>query len=135
MFQLNKDMRMTSYLKTPLMYTLMAVFLAGSIHAPAMADVVDNQQLAVQQDVQMQRDDVRALMARDDVRSAMLAYGVTPSDVDERINNMTEGELLQIQNQMDSLPAGEGALGFILGLLLIFLILDLAGVTNVFPRI
>ena len=126
---------MTGYLKTPLMYTLMVVFLAGSIHAPAMADVVDNRQLAAQHDLQMQRDDVRTLMARDDVRSALLAYGVMPGDVDERINNMTESQLSQIQNQMDSLPAGEGALGFILALLLIFLILDLAGVTNVFPRI
>ncbi len=126
---------MKSYLKTPLMYMLMAVFLAGSIHAPAMADVVDNKQLAVQHDLQMQRDDVRTLMAREDVRSALLAYGVTHSDVDERINNMTESELSQIQNHMDSLPAGEGVLGFVLAVLLIFLILDLTGVTNVFPRI
>jgi hypothetical protein len=124
-----------SNLKRPLMYVLMTAFLAGSIHAPVSADMVDNKQLAIQTELQMQRDDVRNLMARDDVRNALLAYGVTAGDVNERINNLTEGELLQIQNQLDALPAGEGALGFVLTLLLIFILLDLAGVTNIFPGI
>jgi len=114
---------------------MMAVFLAGSIHGPASADVVDNQQLAMQHDLQMQRDDVRNLMARDDVRAALLGYGVSLGDVDDRINNLTAGELMQIQNQLDKLPAGQSALGVVLTLLLIFLILDIAGVTNIFPGI
>jgi hypothetical protein len=126
---------MTDYLKKSLMYTMMAVFLAGSIHGPASADVVDNQQLAMQHDLQMQRDDVRNLMARDDVRAALLGYGVSLGDVDDRINNLTAGELMQIQNQLDKLPAGQSALGVVLTLLLIFLILDIAGVTNIFPGI
>jgi len=126
---------MTDYLKKSLMYIMMAVFLAGSIHAPASAGVVDNQQLAMQHDLQMQRDDVRDLMARDDVRSALLGYGVSLGDIDDRINNLTAGELMQIQNQLDKLPAGQNALSVVLGLLLIFLILDLAGVTNIFPGI
>jgi len=126
---------MTDYLKKSLMYTMMAVFLAGSIHGPASADVVDNQQLAMQHDLQMQRDDVRNLMASDDVRAALLGYGVSLGDVDDRINNLTAGELMQIQNQLDKLPAGQSALGVVLTLLLIFLILDIAGVTNIFPGI
>jgi len=122
-------------LKRPLMYVLMTAFLAGSIHAPVSADMVDNKQLAIQTELQMQRDNVRDLMARDDVRNALLAYGVSAGDVTDRINNLTEAELLQIQNQLDALPAGEGALGVVLTLLLIFILLDLAGVTNIFPGI
>lgn len=122
-------------LKRPLMYVLMTAFLAGSIHAPVSADMVDNKQLAIQTELQMQRDNVRDLMARDDVRNALLAYGVSAGDVNDRINNLTEAELLQIQNQLDALPAGEGALGVVLTLLLIFILLDLAGVTNIFPGI
>lgn len=122
-------------LKKPLMYVLMTAFMAGSIQMPAMADMVDNKQLAIQTELQMQRDEVRNLMARDDVRNALLAYGVTAGDVNDRINNLTEAELLQIQNQLDALPAGEGALGVVLTLLLIFILLDLAGVTNIFPGI
>jgi hypothetical protein len=125
---------MTS-IKKPLMYVLMTAFLAGSIHAPVMADIIDNKQLAIQTELQMQRDQVRDLMAQDDVRNALLAYGVTVGDVNDRINNLTETELLQIQNQLDVLPAGEGALGVILTVLLIFILLDLAGVTNLFPGI
>jgi hypothetical protein len=125
---------MTS-IKKSLMYVLMTTFLAGSIHAPVMADIIDNKQLATQTELQMQRDQVRDLMARDDVRNALLAYGVTVGDVHDRINNLTETELLQIHNQLDVLPAGEGALGMILTVLLIFILLDLAGVTNLFPGI
>jgi hypothetical protein len=74
-------------------------------------------------------------MARDDVRSAMLGYGVSADEVDTRINNLTESELLQIQNRMSQLPAGGDALGIVLTILLVLVLLDVLGVTNIFPRI
>lgn len=126
---------MIKTLKKPLMYTMMAAVMAGGISAPAAADMVDNKQLAMQSELQMQRNEIMNLMARDDMREAMLGYGISATDVENRINNLTEAELLQIQNQLDQLPAGEGALGVILTLLLIFILLDLAGVTDIFPGI
>jgi len=114
--------------------TILAVTSVG-MHAPVMADMVDTPMLALQADLQMQRDDVRVLMARDDVRATLLGYGVSPADLDARINSLTQGELLQIQNQLDSLPAGSGVLGVVVGIILIFILLDLLGATDVFPRI
>jgi len=114
--------------------TLLAVTTVG-IQAPAMADIVDTPMLALQADMQMQRDDVRVLMARDDVRAALLGYGVSPADMDSRINSLTQSELLQIQNQLDALPAGSSAVGLVLGVILIFVLLDVLGATDVFPRI
>ena len=126
---------MIKTLKKPVMITMMAAFVAGSISAPAAADMVDNKQLAMQSELQMQRDSVLNLMAREDVQSTMMAYGISATDIENRINNLTEAELLQIQGQLDQLPAGEGALGAILTILLIFILLDLAGVTDIFPGI
>lgn len=126
---------MIKTLKKPLMYTMMAAVMAGGISAPVAADMVDNKQLAMQSELQMQRNEIMNLMARDDMREAMLGYGISATDVENRINNLTEAELLQIQNQLDQLPAGEGALGAILTILLIFILLDLAGVTDIFPGI
>lgn len=126
---------MINNLKKPVMYTMMAAFLAGGVAAPASANMVDNKQLAMQSELQMQRDSVLNLMALEDVQSAMMAYGISASDIESRINNLTEAELLQIQGQLDQLPAGQDALGVILTLLLIFILLDLAGITDIFPGI
>ncbi len=114
--------------------TLFAVTTA-TVSLPAMAGIVDTQTLATQADLQTQRNDVRALMARDDVRSALASYGVSPADLDARVNNLTQGELLQIQQQLDSLPAGGSAVGLVLSVILIFVLLDVLGATDVFPRI
>jgi|TARA_R100001369_G_scaffold44550_1_gene70660 predicted Zn-dependent peptidase len=135
MFNLKRMPFMIKNLKKPVMYTMMAAFLAGGIHAPASADMVDNKQLAMQSELQMQRDSVMSLMAREDVQSTMMAYGISASDIENRINNLTEAELLQIQGQLDQLPAGEGVLGAVLTILLIFILLDLAGVTDIFPGV
>ena len=114
--------------------TLFAVTTA-TISMPAMAGIVDTQTLAAHADLQMQRDDLRVLMARDDVRDALAAYGVSAADLDSRVNNLTQRELLQIQQQIDNLPAGGDAVGLVLGVILIFVLLDVLGATDVFPRI
>ena len=105
------------------------------VQTPAMADIVGTQDLTMQAELQLQRDDVRQLVAREDIRSALLDYGVNPADIDTRIDNLTSGELLQIQNQLGDLPAGSGVLSVVLTIILIFVLLDLLGATDVFPRI
>lgn len=116
-------------------FALIVTFAAASIQMPATAAPVDNSQLSAQTTLQLQRDEVRTLLDREDVRSALLGYGVTAGDAEQRINNMTESELGQIHDRMSSLPAGEGALGAVLTVLLIIILLDVVGVTDIFPRI
>lgn len=128
-------MKISQRLRAPGILTIVAAMSAVSIQAPAMADMVATPSLVKQAELQTQRDDVRSFIARDDVRRAMLGYGVDATDVDARINNMTESELLQLQSQMDMLPAGSSAVGLVLGVILIFVLLDLLGATDVFPAI
>ena len=120
-------MRITKLLRTPAAYSIIASMLFVSVQAPAMADVVGTKELTMQAQLQVQRNDVRA---------GLLGYGVNPADIDKRIDNLTTSELLQIQNQLGSLPAGaDGVLGVVLTLILIFVLLDVLGATDVFPRI
>lgn len=116
-------------------FSVILAFTAASIQMPAMAGMIDNNQLSMQSELQMQRDEVRSLLARDNVRSALLDYGVSAADVDNRINNMTESELTRIQTSMSSLPAGEGAAGTVLTILLILVLLEVLGVVDLFPRL
>ncbi len=113
----------------------LAAVTTASLPAPVMADLIDTQTLAAQAEVQTQRDALRLLVARDDVRAALAERGVNAADLDARINQLTPAELLQIQQQMDALPAGSGAVSLILSVILIFVLLDLLGATDVFPRI
>src|SRR5690606_4277095 len=116
---------------------LCAGTLGAGIPAPAVAALVDNEQLALQAELQVKRDAVRSLMARAEVRTALLDYGVNPDAVDARIERLSEAELLRIQHHLDQLPAGGdgGVLGAILIVILIFVLLDVLGATDVFPNV
>jgi len=128
-------MKISKILKTSIAYSMIISMLFLGVQTPAMADIVGTQDLTMQAELQLQRDDVRQLVAREDIRSALLDYGVNPADIDTRIDNLTSGELLQIQNQLGDLPAGSGVLSVVLTIILIFVLLDLLGATDVFPRI
>ena len=128
-------MKMTKLIKAPIACTLMTFIMLMGFQVPAMADIVDTQSLTMQVELQLQRDNVRDLMARDDVRAAFAGYGVSASDIDTRIDNLTSSELLMVQSQMEDLPAGGSVIGAVVGIILIFVLLDLLGATDVFPRI
>jgi hypothetical protein len=114
--------------------SVISVFLLGSVQANAA--LVDNQQLAQQAQVEQQRDSVRTLLAREDVRAALVDYGVSEEAVDLRVNQLTAAELQQMHARLAELPAGaDSGVGLILGIIFIFIILDLLGATDIFPRI
>ena len=121
-------------LRTTFLYSLISIFLLGSVQANAA--LVDNQQLAQQAQVEQQRDSVRSLLARADVRAALLDYGVSEDAVDARVNQLSAAELQQMHAQLAELPAGaDSGVGLVLGIIFIFIVLDLLGATDVFPRI
>jgi hypothetical protein len=129
-------MRIVQKFRKTCILTIASVFLTASFQAPVMAAMVDNNQLAMQAQLQVQRDEVRSLMARADVREAMLGYGVSSTDVDARINNLTESELLQIQDRLAQLPAGgDGVLTAVVVILVVLVVLDVIGTTDIFPGI
>ena len=80
-------------------------------------------------------DELQQAMLRDDVREALVALGVTPQAAQERIATLTDQELLALEQQIDTLPAGGSLLAVIGIVFVILLILDLTGVTNVFTRV
>ncbi len=124
----------TNMLRKTFLYSLISIFLLGSVQANAA--LVDNQQLAQQAQVEQQRDSVRSLLARADVRAALLDYGVSEDAVDARVNQLSAAELQQMHAQLAELPAGaDSGVGLVLGIIFIFIVLDLLGATDIFPRI
>lgn len=123
-------------LRKTFIYSLITVFLSTGLQAQVLAGMIDTGQLAAQAEVQQQRDEVRTLLAREDVRAALLGYGVSSDAADARVDNLSTAELQQIHQQLSELPAGaDSGLGIVLGIIFIFIVLDLLGATDVFPRI
>ena len=78
---------------------------------------------------------IELLLARDDVASQMVALGVQPEQVMERLNAMTTAELLELESNFDEQLAGGDALAIIGTVFLVLLILELVGVTDIFKSI
>jgi len=84
-----------------------------------------------------ERDRVAAFLAREDVRAQMVALGVDPVEAVNRVAGLSDAEVRQIAGHLDQLPAGQSAVGAVIGaalfIFLVLLITDLLGLTNVFP--
>lgn len=74
-------------------------------------------------------------LARDDVRSQLLAYGVQPETVEARVATLTDAEARQLAEQMTDLPAGGDGLSVVILVLLVLVLTDVLGLTDVFPAI
>lgn len=110
-------------------------FLGLSIMAPAaQAGIVTTSDYLQQTEVEAKRADILASLQRDEVQAKLLEQGVDPETVEMRVAALSDAEVMQMAEQMDSLPAG-GVLGTIAVVLLILLLLELLGVTDIFPAV
>ncbi len=103
---------------------------------PVSAALIDNNRVAEAQSIEGDRAVVEAFMTRDDVRSQFEALGVDPDEAGIRVAALSDAEVAQLADNIKSAPAGQGALGGIVGaIVLVFIILlitDLLGFTDVF---
>jgi hypothetical protein len=80
---------------------------------------------------------VLAFLDRAEIRAQIAALGVDPNEAAARVAALSDAQVHEIAGQLDQLPAGQGAVGVVVGaILIIFLVLlvtDLLGLTNVFP--
>ena len=101
----------------------------------AQAELVTTDQVIG--DATPDRAKVAAFLARAEVRRQLSVLGVDPVEAQVRVAGLSDAEVSRLAGRIDTLPAGEGALGAIVGAaLIVFLVLlvtDLLGFTNVFP--
>src|SRR5690606_2610650 len=117
---------------TPFLVAALSLSLVANT---ANAGVIGTQQARSAELRSAKETRVRSSLARDDVRQAMQQLGVDPADAEARVASLSDAELLQLEGQLDRLPAGGDALAVIGVVFLVLLILELVGVTNVFNRI
>lgn len=116
---------------------LLSIALVGTSFSGTAAAAVISTQDALSAEVRDAREtQVRASLARADVRQAMHQLGVDPADADARVASLSDAELMQLQGQLDRLPAGGDGVLVVIGVVfVVLLILELTGVVNVFNRV
>ncbi len=79
---------------------------------------------------------VETFLGREDVQAQLTALGVDPAEARARVAALSQAEVDAIAGKIDTLPAGQGFLvtfALIAGIIfIIFVITDIAGITNVF---
>jgi hypothetical protein len=106
------------------------VLMAGGVQAEAISSDTVMQTQAAQYNKQQLID----MVSRTDVQSKLVGLGVDSDDAIARINAMTDSEIAQLNAEINQAPAG-GVVGAVLTVLAVIAILDLAGVTDVYPFI
>lgn len=87
--------------------------------------------------VERDRQAILNFLDREDVVTQFRSLGLSPDEAKARVAAMNDQELRAIAGRIDQLPAGQDAVGVIIGaaliIFIILLITDLLGLTDVFP--
>lgn len=100
----------------------------------ATAGIYTSDQVIADQQHQFNKQQVLAFVDDAQVQTQLIALGVSPADAKLRIANMTNTELEAFNSQLNEMPAG-GVVGTIITVLVVVAVLDLMGITNVYPFI
>lgn len=82
--------------------------------------------------VNADRARLMTLVQREDVAKQLSALGVDPANAQKRVADMSPAEVAQLNQRIDSLPAGSGILGVAVLIFIVFIITDAIGATDVF---
>jgi hypothetical protein len=113
---------------------LLATSLLGTSIAPAQAAMVGTSQVLAAEQGSLDRARLTSLLEREDLQRQLAAMGVDVQQARDRVAGLTDAEIAQLNHRIGARPAGgDTVLGVFVLLLLILVITDLLGVTDVYP--
>lgn len=113
-------------------------FLALSlgVQGSALAGTVGTEAMLAESAPQSEaRATVDAELAREEVRNQMAAMGVDPEAVDARLAALSDDEMAELADNIESAPAGGSVIAVVGVVFVVLLILEAVGVTDVFKGI
>lgn len=126
---------MKSSLMKRIMVLLVSVSFFSTYSLPAWSGIVTTDQLLQQQLEVLNKSSLVAMLDRDDVRQQLVERGVDPEYAKARIAALSDAQIEELKDSIDTLPAGSGVVGILIAVLLVLIILDIVGVTNIFSFI
>jgi hypothetical protein len=108
--------------------------LGTSLPSASYAGIIGTQTLIETGRTADPRAQVEGFIARDSVQAQLIELGVDPANVRERVATLTDEELRELNQNIDTLPAG-GILEVIGIVFVILIILELTGAINIFNKV
>lgn len=126
---------MRAFFSQAVLRVVMVSMMVCAPLAPVHAGIVGTDTALAMSDRAESIERINAVLMRDDVRGQLESLGVDPVDAMERVNALTSAELAQLENRLGELPAGGEVLAVLGVVLVVLLVLELLGVTNVFTGV
>lgn len=108
------------------------LFHTGLYAGVAQAAMVSTQSAMAEAKVDYDRETLMAAIHEEGVRDQLAALGVNPELVEQRVASLTPSELADLNQRVQDMPAGEGVVGVLLTLFIVFIITDMLCATNIF---
>lgn len=103
----------------------------------AQAGLIGSEAIVAAETNTANRQAVDTFLQRQDVRDQLQTLGVSPSEAESRVAALSDAEIAQIAGSLPTDPAGESAVGVLIGAVIIIaivlLITDIVGLTSVYP--
>lgn len=116
----------------PLAAATAAAYLLLMAQAPlAQAGMIGTSEVLLAQQQQVDRQQLLTMLDDQGIKDKLASLGVERSQVEQRINGLSNAELAQFNQQLSEAPAG-GIIGIIVLFLVIFIITDLLCATDLF---
>lgn len=116
------------------------VFFAGlSLLSTTLGGAAGAAMIGTQSAVAMEQraeyvSEIKDWLTQENVEQQLVELGVDPAHATDRIAALTTEELRTLHTRISELPAGAGVVEVIGIIFVVFIILELLGVTNVFTR-
>ena len=114
---------------------IFAALFTSSLPITSMAGNVSSAVVIEQQRSAITKQQILSMVDSDEVQQQLIALGVSSVDAVNRINNLTNAELAQLNMQINDAPAGSGIVGTIVTVLVVVAVLDLLGITDAYSFI
>ena len=103
-------------------FMAVTMLLISTPYQSAIAALIDTETVLDENQNQEARDYIKQLLAREDVRSALIAQGIDPLEAEARLASLSDAEVIELADQIENLPAGQGALGLVIAVLVIIVL-------------
>jgi hypothetical protein len=118
---------MVSRLRKPLLALGIAIYLSGLVVSPAIAGMVGSitSQGASSELRQDEISRIQAALETKIVTEKLKAYGLTPGEIEQKLQGLSDGQIHMLAQASDQLLAGGDALGVVIAILVIVLLVIL----------
>jgi uncharacterized BrkB/YihY/UPF0761 family membrane protein len=116
---------MVAKFRMPLVALAMAVYFSFLSFSPAMAGLVDSVSSTLQGSSQSREDDIRKVQVALEtqmVKEKLSAYGLSPEEINEKLQNMSDQQIHLLAQASDGVLAGGNGLGAVIAVLVIILL-------------